>query len=253
MSTALFAEYKCLFGIASSPPGPIAGDCDYGYDIDRSSLVFAGPQGKSYYFIFEKLDKIYKGASIPRYTREDAAEFARKHSSLKVRPDLTLSHFWKSSDNYSLVCTEEGTFKLWTYGRIACVGDSAHKMTPNIGAGGNAGIESAAALANAIVKVAEKSHEDRPSYDLIKRELQAYQTVREKRVAAIIHSAGEVTRMQATKTLYHRMMAWLARVYPGDFIGNFLSDYFSDAVMLVSIPICRSVCSTIIIDPIRGE
>lgn len=27
--------------------------------------------------------------------------------------------------------------QIWTYGRIACVGDSVHKFTPNAGHGGN--------------------------------------------------------------------------------------------------------------------
>jgi 2-polyprenyl-6-methoxyphenol hydroxylase-like FAD-dependent oxidoreductase len=213
----------------------VPGDCDFGYDRDRSSLVFSGPKGQSYFFVFEKLDKIYRGSDIPRFTKDDAVRYAEKHSTMNIRPGITLSTYWDKSENFSLVCTEEGTFKLWTWGRIACVGDSAHKMTPNIGAGGNAGIESAAALANAIKSIVDKSKGERPSNEMVENELRAYQRQRERRAASIIHSAGEVTRMQASKTLYHRFMAELSRLYPGDFIANFLGDYFSDAVMLVSL------------------
>jgi 2-polyprenyl-6-methoxyphenol hydroxylase-like FAD-dependent oxidoreductase len=152
---------------------------------------------------------------------------------MNIRPGITISDYWETSENFTLACLEEGTFKLWTWGRIACVGDSVHKMTPNIGAGGNAGIESAAALANAVKSIAEKSHGQLPGNELVESELQAYQKRREKRAASIIHSAGEVTRMQASKTFYHRFMAEMARIYPGDFIADFLCDYFSDAVMLV--------------------
>ena len=49
----------------------------------------------------------------------------------------------------------------------------------------------------------------------------------------MVGSAGEVTRMQAGRTLYHRFTAKIARLYPGDFIADYLAEYFSGAVMLV--------------------
>jgi 2-polyprenyl-6-methoxyphenol hydroxylase-like FAD-dependent oxidoreductase len=179
------------------------------------------------------LDKIYRGKNIPRFTNDDALRFVGKHSSIKIRPNLTIADFWERIDNYSLTCLEEGVFKLWTWGRIACVGDSVHKMTPNIGAGGNAGIESAAALANAVKWVMEKSNGQRPSTELVKEALQGYQKQREIRAAKMVRSAGEVTRMQAGKSLYHKLVAKIVRLYPGDFIADYLSGYFSGAVMLV--------------------
>jgi 2-polyprenyl-6-methoxyphenol hydroxylase-like FAD-dependent oxidoreductase len=233
----LFAEYRALFGISERPPGILPGDCDYGYDKDRSTLVFAGPRNKAYIFIFEKLDKIYRGKDIPRFTKDDAAKFVEKHSGIKIRPNLTIADFWERVDSHSFVCLEEGVFKLWTYGRIACVGDSAHKMTPNIGAGGNAGIESAAAFANAVKWIMENSNKQRPSTALIEEALQRYQKQRERRAAMMVRSAGEVTRMQAGKSLYHRFAARLVRLYPGDFIANYLSEYFSGAVMLVRLDV----------------
>jgi 2-polyprenyl-6-methoxyphenol hydroxylase-like FAD-dependent oxidoreductase len=184
-------------------------------------------------FIFEKLDKIYRGKNIPRFTRDDTLRFVEKHSSIKVRPNLTIADFWGRINSYSLTCLEEGVFKLWTWGRIACVGDSVHKMTPNIGAGGNAGIESAAALANTVKWIVEKSNGQCPSTELVEEALQRYQKQREVRAAKMVQSAGEVTRMQAGRSLYHRLAARIVRLYPGDFIADYLSGYFSGAVMLV--------------------
>jgi hypothetical protein len=106
-------------------------------------------------------------------------------------------------------------------------------MTPNIGAGGNAGIESAAALANAIKWVVDKSDGQRPSTELVEEALQRYQKQREARAAAMVQSAGEVTRMQAGRSLYHRFAAKIVRLYPGDFIADYLSAYFSGAELLV--------------------
>jgi hypothetical protein len=196
-------------------------------------LVFAGPRNQAYIFIFEKMDKIYKGKNIPRFTQDDAMRFIEKHSTINIRPGLTIAAFWDRIDNYSFVCLEEGIFKLWTCGRIACVGDSVHKMTPNIGAGGNAGIESAAALANAVMWIKNNSNGQRPSTALIEEALQKYQKQRETRASKMVSSAGEITRMQAGKTLYHRVVAKIVRLYPGDFIADYLSEYFSGSAMLV--------------------
>lgn len=230
---ALFAEYKCLFGVAESRPGPIAGDADYGYDKDRSSLIFAGPNGVSYVFIFEKLDKLYKGCDIPRFSQDDAVQFAEKHANFVIRPGLKFSDFWKTCTNFSLVCLEEGIFKLWTFGRIVCIGDSIHKMTPNVGFGGNASIESAAAFANTVKFIADQAHGEKPSLELIKRELKGFQINRSRRSTIMTKVTGEVTRMQATYSFYHFFRAFMARIYPGEFLANLLSDYFSDSVILV--------------------
>jgi 2-polyprenyl-6-methoxyphenol hydroxylase-like FAD-dependent oxidoreductase len=234
---ALFAEYQCLFGVAkSTPEGPVAGDADYGYDVHRSSLVFAGPHGTSYFFIFEKLAQIVRGNEIPRFDHEDAVTFAKKHKDFVIRPGITLEQYWNESDNFSLVAIEEGTFDLWTHGRIALIGDASAKMTPNAGFGGNSGIESAAALANAIYEIKNDANGLKPSSLLIKEKLKGYQLVRAERVATIIKSAGEITRMQAIRSGFHRFMAWAARTYPGEFIADFLGTYFSASVKIDYLP-----------------
>jgi hypothetical protein len=122
-----------LFGISPSRPGKsrgTAGQFDVGVDKDRSSLIFAGPQGDAYYFLFEKLDRKYYGADIPKFTKEEATTFARKYKDKNITPDLTFaSDYWEETQDYVLVPIEEGKFKIWTSGRIACVGDSVHKMS----------------------------------------------------------------------------------------------------------------------------
>lgn len=195
--------------------------------------MFAGPDNKAYVFIFEKMDRIYKGKDIPRFSKEDTMQFVQKHSDFSIRPGLTIADFWEKIDNYSFVCLEEGAHKLWTYGRVACVGDSIHKMTPNIGAGGNCGIESAAAFANTVMWVKNNSHGQRPSTALVEQALRSYQKQREVRALTMVHSAGEMTRMQAGRSFYHKSVAKIVRLYPGDFIADYLSEYFSGAVMLV--------------------
>lgn len=205
-----------------------------------STLVFAGPDNKAYFFIFEKMAKRYHNREIPRFTREETEEFVQKYADFNIRPGITIADFWKRLDNYSFVCSEEGVHKLWSLGRIACVGDAVHKMTPNLGAGGNCGIESAAAFANAVVWVKENSHGQRPSMALVEQALQGYQKEREVRAEMMVKSAGLFTRLQAGESFYHRFAAWVLRLYPSDFIADYNSDYFCGAAMLVSLAMITS-------------
>lgn len=199
-----------------------------------STLVFAGPNNKAYFFIFEKMSQTYYGRDIPRFTKADTEKFVGKYANFCLRPGITVADFWERIENYSFVCLEEGVHELWTFGRVACVGDAVAKMTPNLGAGGNCGIESAAAFANAVVWVRDRSNGERPSQALVEQALRGYQNQREVRAGMMVKSAGEMTRMQAGGSFYHRFAAWIVRLYPGDFVADYLTEYFSGATMLVS-------------------
>lgn len=200
-----------------------------------STLVFAGPNNKAYFFIFEKMSQTYHGRDMPRFTKADTEAFVKEHAQFCIRPGITVADFWERIEDYSFVCLEEGVHRLWTFGRVACVGDAVAKMTPNLGAGGNCGIESAAAFANAVVYIRDQSKGQRPSMALVEQALKGYQKGREVRAGMMVKSAGEVTRMQAGDGLYHRFAAWVVRLYPGDFIADYLTEYFSGATMLVSL------------------
>jgi 2-polyprenyl-6-methoxyphenol hydroxylase-like FAD-dependent oxidoreductase len=91
--------------------------------------------------LLEKLPNVYRVPNIPHYTKEEADAFASHHLDRHITPNVNFGHIWKSRKSYTLVPLEEGQLKRWTWGRIVCVGDCVHKMTPNMGAGGNAAIE----------------------------------------------------------------------------------------------------------------
>ncbi|RDI87660.1 hypothetical protein Vi05172_g2254 [Venturia inaequalis] len=232
----LSASYRSLFAIGDRPLGYAPGDCDFGYSHGMSTLVFAGPNNKAYFFIFEKMSQTYYGRDIPRFTKADTEEFVGKYANFCLRPGITVADFWERIENYSFVCLEEGVHELWTFGRVACVGDAVAKMTPNLGAGGNCGIESAAAFANAVVWVRDHSNGERPSQALVEQALRGYQNQREVRAGMMVKSAGEMTRMQAGGSFYHRFAAWIVRLYPGDFVADYLTEYFSGATMLSYLP-----------------
>lgn len=134
------AEYSCLFGISSATQHITDGDVHVNYKVDISTMII-GSKGRVFWFIFKRLDKVYTMPSIPRYTKLDAEMFASQYHNKPITPDVCFGDIWEKRTSYTLVATEEAQLKRWSWGRITCIGDSAHKMTPNLGHGGNAAIE----------------------------------------------------------------------------------------------------------------
>jgi 2-polyprenyl-6-methoxyphenol hydroxylase-like FAD-dependent oxidoreductase len=123
---------------------------------------------------------------------------------------MRFGDIWKNRSTYTLVPTEEAQLKRWSWGRIACVGDCIHKMTPNMGAGGNAAIETAAALANELKKMSDAAEKGKPSYHTIQSHLGAYQKLRDIRLTAILKAANDLTRIQSLKTVKDKIFAlWI--------------------------------------------
>lgn len=85
-----------------------------------------------------------------------------------------------------------------------------------MGAGGNAAIETAAALANELKKLKDASKKGKPSYDTIKAHLGNYQKVREARLTVILKAANGLTRIHALKTLKDRIFAFWVMPFSGD-------------------------------------
>jgi FAD dependent monooxygenase len=45
---------------------------------------------------------------------------------------LTLKDLMAKTQSLSYLALEEANHEFWTYGRIVCLGDAIHKMTPNV-------------------------------------------------------------------------------------------------------------------------
>jgi hypothetical protein len=222
-----------------------SGDLHVNYG-EGFSTMFIGGLNKVYWFLFQKMDQVYKAPNIPRYSTQDAEDFAAKRQDYTITPDLTFGAIWKNRTSYTLVATEEAQFKQWSWGRIACAGDCVHKMTPNMGAGGNAAIETAAALANELKKMVDTAEKGRPSYETIQKHLGNYQKLREKRVTAILTAANGLTRIHGLKTWTDRLFAFWILPYGGDVVSNQIS-FFNKAQerLLWSIGEIPSACEGI--------
>ncbi|KAL4990469.1 hypothetical protein BDW68DRAFT_154287 [Aspergillus falconensis] len=78
---------------------------------------------------------------------------------------------------------------MWSGGRIATVGDSSHKMTPNTGQTGNNPIEFAVALANQLQRI----HDEGPiTSQTTKSAFRKWQEKRQARVNATAKEAAMI-------------------------------------------------------------
>jgi len=89
-------------------------------------------------------------------------------------------------------------------------------MTPNLGAGGNAAIESATALAN-VLAVLPRSN---PSLDATRTALQQFFVDRHRRVNDICDIANEMTRREALSTPLTKFVVQNVLPLTGDLILN---------------------------------
>ncbi|KAH8647014.1 hypothetical protein BGZ61DRAFT_501288 [Ilyonectria robusta] len=240
--------------IASSVQHLEAGDFDIGYDTDQSSLVVTTKNGRAYYFIFEKLNVQYPLRNIPHYTRAETEQFAIQHGDMLIRPDLKFSYLWEKTTSCQLVALEEAKFKLWTCGRIVCLGDSTYKMTPNVAAEGNVAIESVAALANSIKAMVDRHGGEPPTEREIEEYLRGYQKCREERAASVIDASAKHIRLQALRGPLERVFFRLFFPMLGDFLQDMASDMVIGATMLEYLPPPKaSLSGTMPFNPTQGD
>jgi hypothetical protein len=129
------------------------------------------------------------------------------------------------------------------------------KSTDNItGFGGNQAIESAAALANAIKKLSDKSNGQRPTQEQIISCLQGYQKGREVRAAAAVEASDFITRVQALATWGHLLFARYGINYMGDFLENINSDVTVGATAIDYLPLPEeSLLGNMPFNPEQGQ
>ncbi|KAB8227203.1 FAD-dependent oxidoreductase [Aspergillus alliaceus] len=190
------AGFNCLFGISDPVDGLVEGTVDTVFDHGRSMLVITGKDGRVFWFYHEKLDKVYytDAKDFPRYSQADVDSLALKNAWRPITETVTLGDLWKKRVTCTLVPLEEALFNMWSWGRIATVGDNSHKMTPNTGQAGNNAIESAAALANQLQRIHD---EGLITSQTIKSAFRKWQEKRQARVNATVKEAAMVCRLQA--------------------------------------------------------
>lgn len=83
------------------------------------------------------LDQVYHVPNIPRFTEDDAQKLIDENGRLAIQEysKVTVRDLYNAKLSATLVALEEADSEEWSWGRLACIGDAIHKMTPNLGCG----------------------------------------------------------------------------------------------------------------------
>ncbi|ERF72896.1 hypothetical protein EPUS_08704 [Endocarpon pusillum Z07020] len=242
---AMSAEYRCLYGMSSGVPGLEEKHHYRAVNKDWSFLTVVGKSDCCYWFVFEKLDRIYHTPNIPRYVEADQLEFIKPFLDRYVSHDVQFQALWERRTAATLASLEEAQFSRWTHGRIVCLGDSIHKMTPSIGQGGNFAIESAAALTNRLYALAQSHRRSRPGFKEVESTLADYQDRRHQRAQEVYDAAAITTRLETLKTPWHRFMQMQVVPRMGDMLVDVHCQVLIQAPQLDFLPVPpRSVRGT---------
>ncbi|KAK3942865.1 hypothetical protein QBC46DRAFT_378981 [Diplogelasinospora grovesii] len=252
---ALKAEYNVFYGIADGVTQLVRGDMDTCFHPGRYAMTLTSiDDNRVYYCVEERLPKSYGLGEIPRYSAEDTEAFMRRNGDIRVRPDLTIGDLWRKTIFSKMAVAEEGKFKLWTYGRIACVGDSVHKTTLNLGAGGNAAIESAAAMANNIVHLLHMLHGKKPTANQVREIMVRYHESRRVRADAVCDSSWQLTRLNNMHGPFDKFFVRFLLPHAGEFIVDQVGDMMIGATKLDYLPLPkRSLTGTKPFNPTQGD
>ncbi|KAH7195692.1 hypothetical protein DER44DRAFT_814375 [Fusarium oxysporum] len=190
-------ENSCIFGISNLCPGINPGDLHCVFRNSSSYLVTGGPQGRVYWFRFQKLPEKVHGSAIPRYTEKDLQKSLSEAADDNILPSL----------KFSTLIENKYVYKQWHFDRIITLGDSAHKFHPVGGQGGNAAVESVALLTNILVKALKRSPSGRLTTVQVESMFADVQSRRKPRLELNHHYSHNRANTEALDTPLKKLMA----------------------------------------------
>lgn len=165
------------------------------YEMHGDGITIQTIPGKTNMFLlYQRLPATVKGGV--RYTKEETEAFAKEVAHIHVAPDVTFGDLWSEAEWSFASGLEEGVAETWYGDRVVLIGDTVHKMTPNIGLGLNSGWQSAVVLTNSLRRLLQKNPE--PSTQALNSIFREYQGIRKKDATDMVEVSG----------LYTRVVAW---------------------------------------------
>ncbi|KAJ0327474.1 hypothetical protein COL5a_005853 [Colletotrichum fioriniae] len=202
------ASTLCVFGISHRPKAYPGASQHNTMSPGHSYFVMAAPGDRVYWFLFMELKTLY-GRDIPRYTKADEEGIIKQHWNDQILENMTLGDLYEKRIATTLAPLQTYVFEKWHYKRAITIGDSAHKVDPVTGQGGNGAIESAAHLVNALLR-----NLDQTPNDLSEKQLESvFAEVQEKRFERAQHIVKQGYWLQDAFTLRTTMGKMIARYF----------------------------------------
>ncbi|KAL4946754.1 hypothetical protein BDV06DRAFT_229653 [Aspergillus oleicola] len=232
----MVSSYSCVFGISTPTPGLEPGINHRTFTEGWSFLESTSKEGRVYWFLFKKLDRKYSASEIPRFDQAIVDQYVEPYLKKPISNIVSFRDIYSRAIAKTLLPLEEACYKHWAIGRLVCVGDSVHKMTPNLGQGGNSAIESAASLANSLVSLLESSSDTKPSVTELHACLQTWQEKRRPRAQNIFDQANTLTRLEAVDTFSDKVKAHYLLPYLEDYLTRKMSKTIAGAAKVDYLP-----------------
>ncbi|KAE8139749.1 hypothetical protein BDV38DRAFT_241112 [Aspergillus pseudotamarii] len=198
---SISATYSCVFGISHRTPGIDPGTLQDVFNEKFSYLIADGPGDRTYFFLFEHMDRVRFGQEIPRLTEADRDEMAGRHFDDPITSDVKFGDIYARRIRSGVTPLQEHVYKHWHYGRMIALGDASHKLHPLTGLGANCCIETAACLTNGLMRLLRSTP---PGKQVPDREISdMFETVertRQPRVRQLIEIAHKRQKLEAMDT-----------------------------------------------------
>ena len=121
-------EYTCLIGMAPGIPGlEHSPDMHVTYGNQRTIQIVTQPNA-TFFLVYRKLAQPLRGSVKCNYTQEDADREAVLFADSHVTETVLFRHIYEKRLRSQLVNLEEVVFEHWHHGRLAILGDAAHKV-----------------------------------------------------------------------------------------------------------------------------
>ncbi|KAH9886424.1 FAD binding domain-containing protein [Xylariomycetidae sp. FL2044] len=161
-----------------------------------------------------------------RYGPDDEASLAKRIADVRFpgrKPDefVSFGEIWDKRQWSTMANLEEGITEKWHDRRFVLVGDSVHRMTPNIGLSMNSGFQGVVQLVNRLYGILKKTPE--PDTEDLDRLFSEYQSAR----------MAESKQTLDTSGLYTRLVAWSNPVWR--FVDQYIMPFINGDIVALDL------------------
>ncbi|KAE8366612.1 hypothetical protein BDV27DRAFT_155752 [Aspergillus caelatus] len=230
-------EYACVFGISSPVPGLSLGDQVNSFHDGLTIITIHGKNGRVFWFVIKKLDDTYTYPDTVRFSSADAVRTCEKVAHFPLVNGATFGQVWENREVTSMTALEENVFDTWHVDRIVCIGDSIHKMTPNLGQGANTAIEDAAVLTNLLYDRLSKNGRKKLLRPALEQLLREFQSERFSRVNKIYQDSRFLVRLHARDGIVKSLLARYIVPYMTELPADQASKSIADSPIINFLPV----------------
>lgn len=185
--------YRGLYGVSTWVKG-IEENTLYEMHSEKLTIQIIPSKDGMMFTVYQRLPVSSK--TSVRCSEEEKEAFAAEVGDTYVAPGVQFKDIWSEQTWSYASGLEEGIADKWYSERVVLVGDTVHKMTPNVGLGLNSGWQSAVVLTNKLRALLAKNAE--PSTEALNQLFKDYQGIRKKNASDMASVSG----------LYTRVVAW---------------------------------------------